>query len=76
MTPLPILLTAVFLGTGNCSSKIFHGSFFMQWPSRLVSRLLTYCKAVKQGPNRKDKGDGTRDIDWNIDGNLVRTKSN
>ena len=30
MTPLPILLTAVFLGTGNCSSKIFHGSFSLQ----------------------------------------------
>ena len=27
MTPLPILLTAIFLGTGNCSSKIVHGSF-------------------------------------------------
>ena len=26
MTPLPILLAAVFLRTGNCSSKIFHGS--------------------------------------------------
>ena len=30
MTPLPILLAAVFLGTGNCSSKIVHGSFFLQ----------------------------------------------
>ena len=29
MTLLPILLTAVYLGTGNCSSKIVHGSFFL-----------------------------------------------
>ena len=29
MTLLPILLTAVYLGTGNCSSKIIHGSFFL-----------------------------------------------
>ena len=28
MTPLPILLAAVFLVTGNCYSKIVHGSFF------------------------------------------------
>ena len=30
MTLLPILLAAVYLGTGNCSSKIIHGSFFLQ----------------------------------------------
>ena len=30
MTLLPILLAAVYLGTGNCSSKIIHGSFFFQ----------------------------------------------
>ena len=30
MTLLPILLAAVYLGTGNCSSKIVHGSFFLQ----------------------------------------------
>ena len=30
MRPLPILLSALFLGTGNCSSKIVHGSFFLQ----------------------------------------------
>ena len=30
LTPLPILLEAVFLGNGNCSSKIVHGSFFRQ----------------------------------------------
>ena len=29
-TLLPILLAAVYLGTGNCSSKIIHGSFFLQ----------------------------------------------
>ena len=27
---LPILLAAVYVGTGNCSSKIIHGSFFLQ----------------------------------------------
>ena len=30
MTLLPILLAAVCLGTGNCSSKIVYGSFFLQ----------------------------------------------
>ena len=30
MTPLPILLATVFLGTGNCSSKIVYWSFFPQ----------------------------------------------
>ena len=30
MTQLPILLTKLFLGTGNCSSKIIQGSFFLQ----------------------------------------------
>ena len=30
MTPLPILLEVVFLGPGNCSSKIVDGSFFLQ----------------------------------------------
>ena len=30
MSLLPILLTAAYLGTGNCSSKINHGSFFLQ----------------------------------------------
>ena len=29
MTLLPILLAAVYLGTGNCSSKIVYGSFFL-----------------------------------------------
>ena len=30
MTLLPILLAAVYLGTGNCSSEIIHGGFFPQ----------------------------------------------
>ena len=30
MTPLPILLAAIYLGTGNCSSKIVYWSFFLQ----------------------------------------------
>ena len=30
MTLLPILLAAVYLGTGNFSSKIIHGSLFLQ----------------------------------------------
>ena len=30
MTALPISLAAVFLGTGNCSSKIVYWSFFLQ----------------------------------------------
>ena len=29
MTLLPILLPAVYLGTGDCSSKVVHGSFFV-----------------------------------------------
>ena len=31
MTPLPILLPAIFLDTGNCSYKIVPGSFFLQY---------------------------------------------
>ena len=34
MTLLPISLTAVYLGTGNCSSKIIQGSFFLQYQPR------------------------------------------
>ena len=30
MMPLPILLAAVFLGTGNCSSKIVYWSFYLR----------------------------------------------
>ena len=29
MTPLPILIVAIFLGAGNCSYKIIHRSFFL-----------------------------------------------
>ena len=33
MTPLPILLAAIFLGTGNCSYKIVHvfHMFFLKY---------------------------------------------
>ena len=31
MTPLPILLEAIFLGTKNGSYKIVHGCFFLQY---------------------------------------------
>ena len=31
MTPLPILLAAILLGTGNFSYKIIHGSFLLQY---------------------------------------------
>ena len=40
--PLLILLAAVFLGTGNCSSKIVHGNVFLQklpWCSRSLSKI-------------------------------------
>ena len=30
MTPLPILLPAVFFGTGNCSSQIVYWSFYLR----------------------------------------------
>ena len=46
MTPLPILLVAVFLGTGNCSSKIVHGSFFLQYPPRLSWSLSEIYESV------------------------------
>ena len=31
MTPLPILLAAILLGTGNFPHKIIHGSFLLQY---------------------------------------------
>ena len=31
MTPLPILLAAILVGTGNFSYKIIHGSFLLQY---------------------------------------------
>ena len=30
LTPLPVLQGAVLLGSGNCSSKLIHGSFFFR----------------------------------------------
>ena len=46
MTPLPILLAAVFLGTGNCSFKIVYWSFFLQQPPRCSWSLSEICKSV------------------------------
>ena len=45
MTLLPILLAAVYLGTGTCSSKIVHESFFLQydWCSSSLSEI---CKSI------------------------------
>ena len=44
MTLLPILLAALNLGTGNCSSKIFTGAIFSN--SRLDVREV-YEKSVR-----------------------------
>ena len=38
MTPLPILLAAIFFGTGNCSYKIVHGLEAFSSNSRLDVR--------------------------------------
>ena len=46
MTLLPILLAAVLHGTGNCSSKIVDGSFFLQQPPRYSWGLSEMCKSV------------------------------
>ena len=46
MKLLPILLAAVYLGTGNCSSKIVHGSFFLRQPPRCHEVLSEICKTV------------------------------
>ena len=46
MKLLPILLAAVYLGTGNCSSKIIHGSFFLQLRPRCSWSLSEICKSV------------------------------
>ena len=43
---LPILLAAIYLGTGTCSSKIVHGSFFLQWRPRCPPSLSEICKSV------------------------------
>ena len=46
MRPLPILLAAWFLGTGNCSSKIVYWNFFLQQPPRCSWSLSEICKSV------------------------------
>ena len=49
MTPFLILVAAVFppvLGTGNCSSKIVHGSFFLQYPPRCKSVIEIFWDKV------------------------------
>ena len=46
MTPLLILLVAVFLGTGNCSSKIVYWSFFLLKLPRFSWSLSEICKNV------------------------------
>ena len=46
MTLLHILLTAAYLGTGNCSSKINHGSSFLQKQPRCSWSLSEICKSV------------------------------
>ena len=45
MTLLPILLAAVYLGAGNCSSKIVYESFFLQQRPRYSSGLREICKS-------------------------------
>ena len=45
MTPLPILLAAWFLSTGNCSSKIVYWNFFLQQPPRCSWSLSEICKS-------------------------------
>ena len=40
MKPLPIILAAIFL-SGNCSSKIDHGSFFLQYGRLDVREVKT-----------------------------------
>ena len=46
MTLLPILIAAVYLGTGKCSSKIIHGSLFLQKQPRCSWSLSEICKSV------------------------------
>ena len=47
MTPLPISLAAVFLGTGNCSSKIVHKNVFPKIAaSMFVKFICGICKSV------------------------------
>ena len=49
MTPLPISLAAVFLGTGNCSSKIVHKNkrFFPKIAASMFVKFISgICKSV------------------------------
>ena len=49
MTLLPILLAvlaAVYLGTGNCYSKIVQGSFFPPIAASMFVNLSEICKSV------------------------------
>ena len=46
MTLLPILLAAVYLATGNCSSEIIYRSFFLQKQPRCSWSLSEICKSV------------------------------
>ena len=46
MMLLSILLAAVYLGTRNCSSKIIHGSLFLQQQLRCSWSLSEICKSV------------------------------
>ena len=46
MTPLPVWLAAIFLVTGNCSSKIVRGNFFLQKSPRCLWSLSAICKSV------------------------------
>ena len=48
MTPFPILLAAVFLGTGNRSSKIVNGNLFLQKPPRCSKSLSEISKSVTE----------------------------
>ena len=46
MTILPILLPAVYLDTGNCSPKIVHESFFLQYRPQCLWSLSKICTSV------------------------------
>ena len=46
MTLLPVLFAEVYLGTGNCSTKIVHGSVFLHKRPRFSWSLSEICKSV------------------------------
>ena len=46
MMRFPILFSAVFLGTGNRSSKIVNGNLFLQQPPRCSKSLSEISKSV------------------------------